>query len=417
METPHWDLIVIGAGHAGSELVISARQAGWDGSILLIGDEEGTPYHRPPLSKAYLAGQSTREAIALRPESAYERANVTRMQGTTVTAIDRQRHELVLGNGGEQLRYGKLALCTGGRPRPYVCDGMNPGRAPDNLLYLRSAADADRLRAWLSPTCRMLVVGAGYVGLEVAAAARASGAKVTVLEAEGRVLARVAGVALSSFYEAEHRKQGVEIRTGVRIASVVCEGNAITAVCLDNGDRLDVDVVVAGIGMLPNTGLAFDSGLGRMEGIPVNENGQTLDPDIFAAGDCTLYTHPMYGREVRIESVPNALEQARAVAGSLCGKPKPYTAIPWFWSDQYDLKLQMAGLSHGHDLCVLRGDPSSRSFCAFYLKGNRLLAIDAVNRPADFMLTRRAMARPQRVDPARLGDESHPLKEQLLIAA
>lgn len=412
METSHWDLIVLGAGHAGTELAIAARQAGWAGSILLIGEEHGIPYHRPPLSKAYLAGSSDRDAIALRPESAYERAAVTRLAGVKAAAIDRTAHALMLQDG-QRLTYGKLAICTGGRPRPFVCEGILAETPPANLLYLRNAADADRIRAHLKPGGRIAVIGGGYVGLEVAASASAAGARVTVLEAQPRVLARVAGPGLSAFYEAEHRKHGVEIITDASIAAATCQGDAVTALHCADGRELAVDVVVAGIGMVPNVELALAAGLGRPEGIPVDEHGRTADPDVLAAGDCTLHVHPVYGREVRIESVPNALEQARAAAGWLGGKPKPYTAVPWFWSDQYDLKLQMAGLPQGHDVCVLRGDPASRSFCAFYLQGDRLLAVDAVNRPADFMLARRAMAQPQQVDAASLVDESIPLKEQL----
>lgn len=409
----HWDLIVIGAGHAGSELAVATRQAGWTGSILLVGDEPGLPYHRPPLSKAYLSGEIDAEALALRPDSAYERAGVVRRSGVRVAAIDRARHELVLAGAGERLHYGKLALCTGGQPRIYRCEGIDPAHPPSNLLYLRTAADADRLRAFVRPGARLVVVGGGYVGLEVAASATAAGMKVTVLESQPRVLARVAGARLSQFYEDEHRRRGVDIRTGMQVQAVQCEDGAITALDCANGERIEADVVVAGIGMEPEVGLAVDAGLAGADGIPVDAHGQTPDPDVFAAGDCTRHVHPAYDRDVRIESVPNALEQARAVAGWLGGKPKPYTAIPWFWSDQYDLKLQMAGLSQGHDRCVLRGDPATRSFCAFYLRGDQVLAIDAVNRPADFMLVRRAMAQPLHVDAARLADESQPLKALL----
>lgn len=413
VQQAHWDLIVIGAGHAGSELAVTTRQAGWAGSILLLGDEPGLPYHRPPLSKAYLSGEMDAGALALRPEAAYERAGVVRRSGVRVAAIDRVRHELVLAGSGERLRYGKLALCTGGRPRPYRCEGIDPDAPPSNLLYLRTAADADRLRAFVKPGARIAVLGGGYVGLEVAASAAKAGMQVTVLEAQPRVLARVAGPRLSQFYEDEHRRHGVDIRTGMQVLAVQCVDGVITALDGTNGERIEADVVVAGIGMEPEVSLAIEAGLGGVDGIPVDTHGQTADPDVFAAGDCTRHVHPAYERDVRIESVPNALEQARAVAGWLGGKPKPYTAIPWFWSDQYDLKLQMAGLSQGHDQCVLRGDPATRSFCAFYLKGGQLLAIDAVNRPGDFMLVRRAMAQPLTVDAARLADESQPLKALL----
>jgi 3-phenylpropionate/trans-cinnamate dioxygenase ferredoxin reductase subunit len=419
METTHWDLIVIGAGHAGGELAVAARQAGWAGSILLIGDEPVIPYQRPPLSKGYLAGEQGLEAIALRPEAAYERAQVMRWAGVAVARIDRMAHEVVLAGSGRRLRYGKLAICTGGRPRRYHCEGMAHDRPPANLLYLRTLADAVRLRQYLRPGCRLAVIGGGYIGLEVAASAVQAGTQVTVLEAQERVLARVAGPQLSAFYEAEHRRHGVTVVTGARIARarVRAGDNVITALQCEDGTVLEVDVVVAGIGMQPNVGLAQDAQLCGPDGIVVDVHGRTVDPDIYAAGDCTLHEALPYGRHLRIESVPNALEQARAVAAHLCGKARPYAAVPWFWSDQYDLKLQMAGLSPGHDQCVVRGDPATRSFCAFYLAGTRLLAVDAVNRPAEFMLARRALAWPQEVDARRLADESLPLKELLSIPA
>lgn len=421
METPHHDLVIIGAGHAGSELAVAARQAGWAGSIALIGDEPSLPYHRPPLSKAYLAGSVDAHDIALRPAAAYERAGVSRSAGIGIVAIERASKALVLADGS-RMHYAKLALCTGGRARSLVCAGMDPAHPPSNLLYLRTMADADRIRTHLEPGRRLVVVGGGYVGLEVAASAVSLGASVTVLEAQPRVLARVAGPQLSAFYESVHRAHGVTLLTGTGVSGVSCQQGRIVAVRCSDGRELPADVVVAGIGMIPNVGLAVAAGIGTPQGIPVDEHARTADPDIHAAGDCTLYRHPSapldpatgQPRLTRIESVPNALEQARAAASDLCGKPRPYVAVPWFWSDQYELKLQMAGLSEGYDQCVLRGEPHERGFCAFYLRGNRLLAVDAVNRPADFMLARRALANPMPVSAKHLADESHSLKDQLL---
>lgn len=412
METSDKSLLIVGAGHAGSELAISARQGGWQGPITLLGDESAVPYHRPPLSKAYLCGESDVEAIQLRPASAYENARIERITGARMTAIDRDAKAVQLQDG-RRLEYAKLALCLGGRPRPLVCEGFDAAVPPANLRYLRTLQDADAIRAHLQPGKRLVIVGGGYVGLEVAASASKHGARVTVLEAQPRVLARVAGPQLSAFYEEAHRGHGVEILTGVAIARVTCEGGLISSIELADGRVIEADCVVAGIGMLANVDAAMAVGIATAEGIVVDENGATPDPDIFAAGDCTRYVHPLYEREVRIESVPNALEQARAIAGWLCGKPKPNRAVPWFWSDQYELKLQMAGLAHGHDRCVLRGDLKASSLCAFYLQGNRLLAVDAVNRPAEFMAVRRALARPLVVDAERLADETVPLKDQL----
>lgn len=416
METQHCGLLIVGAGHAGGELAMAARQSGWAGRIVLLGDETGVPYQRPPLSKAYLLGKADVESLALRPAAAYEAAGVERVQGARVVAIDRDAHCVTLADG-TALGYDKLALCTGGRPRPLVCEGMDPAHPPVNLFTLRTLADADGMRAQLRPGARVVVVGGGYVGLEVAASARAQGADVTVLEAQPRVLARVAGPEVSQFYEDVHRDAGVTLLTGTGIARVECEGGRIVTVVCSTGQRLAADMVVAGIGMLANTEVARAAGLAEEGGIPVDDLARTADPDIVAAGDCTLQQHALYGRQLRLESVPNALEQARAAASWLCGKPKPNRSVPWFWSDQYELKLQMAGLSQGYDRCVLRGSPTARSFCAFYLQGDRVLAVDAVNRPGDFMLVRRALAQPLQVDADRLADETIPLKDLLATPA
>jgi 3-phenylpropionate/trans-cinnamate dioxygenase ferredoxin reductase component len=416
METQHCGLLIVGAGHAGGELAMAARQGGWAGRIVLLGDETGVPYQRPPLSKAYLLGKADVESLALRPAAAYEAARVERLQGVRVVAIDRNAHCVTLADG-TALGYDKLALCTGGRPRPLVCEGMDPVHPPANLFTLRTLADADGMRAQLRPGARVVVVGGGYVGLEVAASVRAQRADVTVLEAQPRVLARVAGPEVSQFYEDVHRQAGVTLLTGTGIARVECEGGRIVAVVCSTGQRLPTDMVVVGIGMLANTEVARAAGLAEEGGIPVDDLARTADADIVAAGDCTLQQHALYGRQLRLESVPNALEQARAAASWLCGKPKPNRSVPWFWSDQYELKLQMAGLSQGYDRCVLRGSLAARSFCTFYLQGNRVLAVDAVNRPGDFMLVRRALAQPLTVDPARLADETMALKDLLAAPA
>jgi len=406
------ELVIVGAGHAGSELAVSARQNGWAGGITLIGDEPGLPYQRPPLSKAWLAGQVDADGLLLRPRSAYELANVRCRSGVRMEAIDRAARRLVLG-GGETLAYDKLALCTGGRPRPLACAGLSADERPSNLHYLRSMADAQGIRAQLKPGARVLIIGGGYVGLEVAASARGLGAAVTLLELQPRVLARVAGPEVSAFYERVHREAGVDLRTGAEVAAVEVEGGAIRTVVCRDGTRLAVDLVIAGLGMLVNVEAARAAGLADEGGIPVDELSRTRDPHIVAAGDCTLQFNSLYGRELRIESVPNALEQARAAGSWLGGQPKPHRAVPWFWSDQYGLKLQMAGLSQGHERCILRGDPAKQSFSAFYLAGDRLLAMDAVNRPADFMLAKRLLAQPCTVDAERLADEAVPLKELL----
>ena len=414
METRGSGLLIVGAGHAGSELAVAARQGGWSDRIVLLGDERVVPYQRPPLSKAYLLGKSDVEVLALRPATAYQAARVELLQGPRLVAIDRTSRTVALSDGAT-LCYDKLALCTGGRPRPFVCEGLDARNPPSNLFYLRTLTDADAIRASLGLNARVAVVGGGYVGLEVAASLRGLGAHVTVIEAQPRVLARVAGAEVSRFYESVHREAGVEILTGTCVERVTCEGGCITAVHCSDGLRVRVDLVVAGVGMLPNNEAAVAAGLASERGILVDALARTADPDIVAAGDNTLQIHPLYDRELRLESVPNALEQARAAASWLCGKPRPNRSIPWFWSDQYDLKLQTAGLSQGYDHCLLRGDPGARSFCAFYLRGEQLLAVDAINRPSDFMVTRRALAQqPVLLNAENLADESLLLKEIFL---
>lgn len=408
-------LVVVGAGHAGAELALAARQAGWQGAITLLGDEESLPYQRPPLSKAWLAGQADDASLALRPLDAYQAASITLRTGARLAAIDRAAREIELDDG-ERIRYAKLALCTGGRPRPFTCEGVDANSPPANLFCLRTKKDAEGIRQALRPGARLLVIGAGYVGLEVAASARKLGAEVTVLEAQPRVLARVAGPRLSQFYQEVHEAAGVKVLTGTMAERVDVRDGRIVGVRCTGGSRLAADLVVAGLGMLPNIEAAQAAGLADAEGIPVDSCSITQDPHIVAAGDCTVQHSAMYGRRVRLESVPNALEQARSAAASVCGNIKPNHSIPWFWSDQYDLKLQLAGLSQGHDECVVRGDMASRSFTAFYLRQGRLIAVDAVNKPADFMLAKRVLAQRPQVDAAHLADVSVALKELLVPA-
>lgn len=406
-------LLIVGAGNAGAELAITSRQLGWIGPIELLGDEAQLPYHRPPLSKAYLSGVATAESLLMRSLAAYEKAGIKLSTGTRVESIDRIRKTLSLSDG-TVLPYTKLALCTGGRPRPLIAEGLSSSGKPRNMHYLRTQTDADDIRSSLVAEARLVIIGGGYVGLEVAASARKMGATVTVLEAQPRVLARVTGPELSIFYEGLHRDAGVVIRTGVTVQCVECSASGdVQAVVCGDGSRIDADIVVVGVGMLPNVELAAAAGLAVDNGIVVNELSMSSDPNIFAAGDCTVHDSPLYGRRIRLESVPNALEQARAAASALCGKPKPNHSVPWFWSDQYDLKLQMVGLSAGYDRFVLRGSLTSHNFTGFYLRGGLVIAVDAVNRPLDFMIAKRLAASATMVDIEALADESVPLKELL----
>ena len=408
-------LLIIGAGTAGAEFALAARQQGWTGPVILFGEEAHAPYHRPPLSKAYLAGAAQPDTLALRAAPVYATANIEMLNGAAarVTSIDTAAHEVVLADGS-RIKWSKLALCTGGRPRPLGAPGLPDDAVPSNLHYLRTRDDADRLRPSLAPGRRIAIVGGGYVGLEVAASARKLGADVTLIESQPRVLARVTGPQLSRFYESVHEEAGVRIRTSTFIERVECAagegGSRITALVLGDGTRVEVDAVVAGVGMLPNTQLAEAAGLEVDGGIVVDAFSRTSHEDIYAAGDCTVHTSELYARRLRLESVPNALEQARAGAMALCGKPRPNRGVPWFWSDQYDLKLQMTGLSQGYDQVVMRGSVAARSFVAFYLLEGRVIAADAVNRPAEFMFAKKLVEGAAAPDIAQLADVAVPLK-------
>jgi 3-phenylpropionate/trans-cinnamate dioxygenase ferredoxin reductase subunit len=335
-----------------------------------------------------------------------------------VKSIVRDTKTLVLADGS-QLPYTKLALTTGGRPRRLPQAQTAQGETPDNLHYVRTAQDGLRLRAQFRPGARLVVIGGGYIGLEVAAAAISHGLKVVVLEAANRLLARVTSPEMSGFYERAHQQAGVEVRTGSPVAGFefTRDGRCITGVSCSDGSRRDVDLVVAGVGLQPNTELAHDAGLVVDDGIVVDEFARTSDPDIVAAGDCTKHPCEFVDRMVRLESVPNALEQARSAAATLCGLERPYRALPWFWSDQYDLKLRSAGLMEGHDTLVVRGVMADRAFSVFYLHGHRVLAADTVNRPQDFMLVKRLVAERIEVDPVALADTAVPMKDLLKAPA
>ena len=404
--------IIIGAGHAGGELAIALRNEGWEGRILLLGEEAHLPYHRPPLSKAYLAGSVEKSSLSIRPQMAYDKANVEFIGGVRVSRIDRANQRLELADGS-QLAYDKLAIATGGRPRPLSVPNATVAERCANFHYLRTLDDVEQIRAQLAPGKRLAIVGGGYIGLEVAASAITQGLQVTVLEALPRVLQRVTAAELSAYYERKHREAGVDIRTGVQVADLEVTGDTVTAVLCADGSRLAADLVVVGIGLLANTELAAEAGLQVDNGILVDEHAQTSDPHIYAAGDCTNHPNALLGRRLRLESVPNALEQSRVAAANMAGKAKTYASVPWFWSDQYELKLKMVGLAEGFERLVLRGDPATDSFSAFYLKGDKVLAADTVNRPQDFIAAKRLVAEGIAVTDAQLADDSRPLKELL----
>jgi 3-phenylpropionate/trans-cinnamate dioxygenase ferredoxin reductase subunit len=404
-------LIVVGAGHAGSECAVQARASGWRGAITLIGDEKPLPYHRPPLSKAYLAGSADAASIALRAAAVYEDAGVNLLLGHKVQAIDRVRACVELDDG-TSLPFGRLVIATGGRARQMDWSGGRAGRAL-NVHHVRTLADIDGLREGFVPGARLVLIGGGYIGLEVASVAAQAGLQVTILEGADRVLARVTAPVVSAFYEQVHRVAGVDVRTGVQVIGAHWDagGERIVAVRSASGEEFDADMVIVGIGLVPNTELASAAGLEVNDGILVDSSLATSDPRILAIGDCARFHSALYDRSIRLESVGNALEQARSAAALLAGRPSPAPGVPWFWSDQFDLKLKMVGLSQGHDHVVIRGSIDSRSFSAFYLQGRRVLAADTVNRAADFVAAKRLVGEAVVVDDTMLRDERIPLKQ------
>ena len=388
--------LIVGASHAGAQLSASLRQEGWTGEIVLVGDESALPYQRPPLSKAYLAGKCTLEELAIRSAEFYTKQRI-QLLDATVTAIDRSAGQVVLDTG-DALPYDKLALCTGARPRRLP----TPGADLSGVCYLRTAADVAMIRAVTSPGRRAVIVGGGYVGMEAAASLRVLGLEVTVLEATGRVLERVTAPEVSAFFDRIHRGEGVNIRTGAQVEAMSGDGR-VREVILAGGESIPADLVIVGIGVQPNTELAATAGLVVDNGVVIDDQARTSDPGIVAAGDCASHHMARYGRRIRLESVPSAVEQAKVAAATVCGKSKKISALPWFWSDQYDLKLQIAGLNTGYDEVVLSGDPTrDRDFTCFYLLAGELIAADCINRPRDFMFSKRAIAQQAPVGRAEL---------------
>lgn len=377
-------VVIIGGGHAGAEAVAALRQKGWPGHITLISSEKQLPYQRPPLSKGYLNGKVSADALLIKKGPFYERADANLLLGVTVTAIDSGSHTLALDNG-QTLAYDKLIYATGTRARLLPVPGSDlPG-----VHYLRTISDVERIRANLTPGKRLLVIGAGYIGLEVAASAIQLGMNVTALEAQDRVLARVTSPEMSDFFSWLHKGSGLDLRTGCQVTALR-EDNAGAYIASINDKtwgetELTFDCAVVGIGVLPNTGLAESAGLDCDNGVLVDEFTATSDPDIFAVGDCSNHPNALYNRRLRLESVPNAADQAKIAAGVICGQAKPYDALPWFWSDQYDVKLQSAGLNSGYDHLEMLGEPAKRRFCILYFRHSRLICVDAINMPMAFM--------------------------------
>jgi len=399
-------VVIVGAGQAGSEFAAELRTCGHAGRIVMIGDEPNLPYKRPPLSKGYLTGTVPADQLPVRNAAVYAKNNIEFIGGTSVTAIDRAAKIVSLADG-QSIAYDKLALTTGGRARPLPM----PGADLANVLSLRSQADADRIREQLVAGHRLVIIGGGYIGLEIAAVAIKAGLTVTVLESAPRVLARVTAPEMSAFYTRVHREAGVDVQVGVQIAALENDGKTVSGVVLADGSRIAADAVIVGIGLIPNTELATAAGLAVDNGIVVDEYGQTADPDIYAAGDCANRPSALLGGRVRLESVPNAMEQARCAARAICGQAKAYDELPWFWSDQYELKLQMCGLSGGYDQVVIRGSTDTRAFSAFYLKGGKIIAADAVSQLKDFGVMKKLVGARAAIAADRLADTTLALKD------
>lgn len=398
--------MIVGAGHAGGSAAAFLRQFGFDGPITLIGEEPIPPYQRPPLSKAWLKGEADADSLALKPLEFYAEHGMDLRLNAVAVSINRGEQVVTLADG-QTVPYDFLILATGARARKLPI----PGADLAGVLELRTAADAEALKAAIGPGKRLAVIGGGYVGLEAAASGRALGAEVVVVEREPRVLARVACETLSTFFQDYHLGRGVAFELNAGVAAFEGADGHITGVKLSDGRTISCDAALVGVGAVPNDELAKEAGLDCVNGVVVDENARTEDPHVFAIGDVAHRPLPLYDRMFRLESVPNALEQAKQAAAAIAGRPAPAAEAPWFWSDQYDLKLQIAGIPFEADQIIVRGDPASARFAVFHLKGPRLLAVEAVNAPPEFMAGKMLIAQRKAVAPEKLRDMSVSMKE------
>jgi 3-phenylpropionate/trans-cinnamate dioxygenase ferredoxin reductase subunit len=402
-----FDALIVGAGHAGAHTALALRQRGFAGSVALLGDEPELPYERPPLSKEYLAGDKPFERLLIRPAASWSERDVRMLTGRRVVAVDPAAHT-VRTAGGETFAYGRLVWATGGRARRLDC----PGAEALGVHGLRTRADADAIRRALTEVQRVVIVGGGYIGLEVATALVSKGKQVIVLEACDRVLARVAGEALSRFFEAQHRARGVDIRLGAKVCAIETHEGRATGVRLDDGTVLPAQRVMVGIGIVPAVEPLIEVGAASAHGVEVDAFARTCLPDVLAIGDGAIHANVFAdGARIRLESVQNAVDMATTAASVLVDDPRPYHAVPWFWSNQFDLKLQTVGVSMGHDQTVIRGDMARRSFSVVYLRRGRVIALDCVNAARDFAQGRALVADGARIEPAVLADTSVPLKQ------
>jgi 3-phenylpropionate/trans-cinnamate dioxygenase ferredoxin reductase subunit len=398
-------ILIIGGGQAGAQAVDTLRREGFAGRLVLIGDEPGLPYQRPPLSKKYLSGEMAADRLLFRHQSFYDEHRVELILGVQAVRLDAAAHEVTLADG-RQLTYDGLLLCLGATSRRLTC----PGGELDGVHYLRGLGDVSPIRTGFKPGGRVVIVGGGYIGLETAATCRHMGCEVTVLEMADRIMNRVVAPAVSEYFALEHRKHGVEILCDMRVTCLEGEGRVERVVCAD-GASLAADFVIVGVGAVPTTSLASEAGLACDNGIIVDEYCRTSDASIFAAGDCTNHPSLRYARRVRLESVDNAFEQGKTAALNLLGRQVTHDRVPWFWSDQFDNKLLIVGLAQDHNKLVVRGDPKSRSFSVCYLKDRELLAVEAINHSKDYMAARKLIAERALLNPEKLADPLLGLKE------
>ncbi len=401
-------VVIIGAGQAALECAASLRKDGYEGSIVMLGEESHLPYQRPPLSKAYLMGETDGTRLLFRNLDYFESNNIVLSTSTLVDELDVDAQTVTDGQG-IVYSYTDLVIATGARVRPLPVPGSDFG----GVHYLRTLADVDNIERDLAAAENVAVIGAGFIGLEFAAVARKLGKNVTVIEAADRVMARAVTEEISQYYEELHRSHGVEIMTGTGVMALEGVDGKLDGVLLSNGDMVKTDMAVVGIGVLPNIELAQAAGVDCDGGIIVDEYGRTNIPHVYAAGDCAVYAHPFADGRIRLESVQNAIDQAKAVASYISGNPASYDAVPWFWSDQYDIKLQMVGLSAGTDTHVLRGKKEDNKFSIFHFRDGELRAVDSINRPADQMVAKRLLAAKVSPTPEEAADEDFKLKDLL----
>ena len=406
----HYDVVIVGSGHGGAQAAIALRQAGHEDTILMVSRDRNPPYERPPLSKDYLAGEKPFEKILIRPEQFWADRNVTLRLGANANEIDPRSHTIALSDD-TKVTYRKLIWAGGGDARRLSC----PGADLAGVHTIRGRRDTDALKAELDGGAkRAVIVGAGYIGLEAAAVLRKLGCDVAVIEMQDRVLARVAGAELSGFYAAEHRAHGVDLRLETGVERIEGDDGRVTGVTLTTGETLPCDIVIAGIGIVPSVGPLIAAGAAGSNGVDVDTYCRTSLDDIYAIGDCAAHANPYADNAViRLESVQNANDMATVAAKAIMGDKQDYDAVPWFWSNQYDLRLQTVGISTGHDGCVLRGDPADRKFAMIYLKEGGVIALDCVNNTRDYAQGRKLVEARAEVDPDLLADKQVPLKEML----